>query len=31
MKKSIFKGENVALGHDNIIFVPSKNSKGLVQ
>lgn len=31
MKKSIFKRENVAFGHGNIIFVLSKNNKGLVQ
>lgn len=31
MKNSVFKWENVAFGHDNIIFVLSKNNKGVVQ
>lgn len=31
MKKSIFKRENVAFGHGNIIFVLNKDNKGLGQ
>lgn len=31
MKKSVFKRENVAVRRDNIIFVLSKNNKGLIQ